>query len=211
MTERSDGTTGNATRRETVELDEFDRDEEVVGSVATGAEDLDMPDPSDSDLGDPATDDGTMDSMLGRADEPTDRAESESQGLFGRLRSALSRRSILPRVFSPRTFLLAVTATTASAVVAGLVIPFFGSLAALGGIFAAGFGFGLLGDRRRYLEVGLAGGATAALGAITEFLVISLVGSGGLLAMVGAGSGVLAALLGHYFGRDLRDGFTREI
>ncbi|MFC6726003.1 hypothetical protein ACFQE1_16860, partial [Halobium palmae] len=34
---------------------------------------------------------------------------------------------------------------------------------------------------------------------------------GTTIAGVGAGSGLLVALAGYYFGRDLRDGLTREV
>lgn len=144
-----------------------------------------------------------------------DRRDVEQSGRLSRLRSRVGRSGlagpVLRRVFSLRTFLLALVASIAGAVISSFVIPFFGSLAALAGIFAVGFTFGLLGDRRRYLEVGLAGGATAALGMLTEFLVLTIAGSGETLAVIGAGSGFIAALLGHYAGRDLRAGLRRKL
>jgi len=42
-------------------------------------------------------------------------------------------------------------------------------------------------------------------------VVLALVGAGAPLVTVGIGGGVLAAVLGHYFGRDLRVGLTREV
>jgi len=145
-------------------------------------------------------------------DGTTDR---QQRGLLGRLRGRIALPSIggslFEKFFSPRTFLIALLASVAGAFIAGLVIPFFGSLAALGGIFAVAFVFGLISDRRRYLEVGLAGGTTAVLGMLMEFLVLTVVGSGQLLAVIGAGSGLAVAVLGHYFGRDLRSGLSREI
>ena len=132
-------------------------------------------------------------------------APTEAGGRLDRLRERLGS------LFSLRSFLFGLITTVVGAVAFGLVIPFFGSVAALGGVFAVAFAFGALGGRRRYLELGLAGAATAAIGTLTEFLVVTLVGGSQLLVVFGAGSGLLAALAGHYFGRDLRSGMTREV
>jgi len=132
-------------------------------------------------------------------------AGTESRGRLGRLQATVGWP------FSLRGFVLAVVLTTVGAFLAGTVVPVFGSIAALLGIFAVAFGFGALGGRRRYLELGIAGAAAAALGTLVEFLVVALVGDGQLLAVFGAGSGFLAAVLGHYFGRDLRRGMTRDV
>ncbi|WP_135662513.1 hypothetical protein [Halorhabdus rudnickae] len=138
-------------------------------------------------------------------DTPDRGVGGESTGRLGRLRRRFGS------IFSVRSFLLSLLTTVVGAITFGFVIPFFGSLAALGGVFAVAFAFGALGSRRRYLEVGLAGAVTAALGTLTEFLVVTLVGESQLLVVFGAGSGLLAALAGHYFGRDLRSGMTRNV
>lgn len=140
--------------------------------------------------------------------------------LRGRLGSAVTApisrplsaiRGRIDRLFSVRSFGTALLASIAAAIGVGFAIPFIGALGALAGIFAVGVGFGLVSERRQYLEVGLAGAATAALGAMTEFLVVALAGREDLVVLFGVGSGLLAALLGHYVGRDLRSGLTRDI
>ena len=147
-----------------------------------------------------------IDALTGSDEPDSDRtAESPSSGRLARLKQRAGS------LFSLRWFLVALLTTVLGAVLAGIVIPFFSSLAALGGIFAVGFAFGIFSSRRRYLELGIAGSATAAVGTFTEFLVVALAGQSQLLAVFGVGSGLLAALLGHYLGRDLRSGMTRDI
>ena len=51
------------------------------------------------------------------------------------------------------------------------------------------------------------GGITAVVGNLT----VTLLGPGIPIAAVGLVGGLFAGLLGHYFGRDLRDGLTRDL
>jgi len=94
-------------------------------------------------------------------------------------------------------------------VIATAVLP-GGALAGFVGLLAGGFAFGLLG-RRRYVALGLAGGAVGAGAALLDFLTISLLGAAPLVVAAGAGGGLLATVLGHFLGRDLRDGLTRDL
>ncbi|MFB6202832.1 MAG: hypothetical protein ABEI98_12595 [Halorhabdus sp.] len=150
-------------------------------------------------------------STTGDVDTFRDGADRERPGEATPTGRLTRLRRTARSVFSVRSFLLSTVATVVGAVAVGAAIPFFGSLAALGGVFAAAFVVGLVGDRRRYLEVGAAGALTAVLGTLTEFFAVALLANGQLLAAVGAASGLLAALLGHYFGRDMRSGLTRDI
>lgn len=128
-------------------------------------------------------------------------------GRFGRLRNRTGS------LFSPRHFLLALALTVGGLLVGGLVplIPGVGLL----GVAIAGFVVGLISEKRRYLEVGAAGAVAAGLGLVLSSLNLVLLaglrGQAPELAVIGAGAGVVVALLGHYFGRDLRDGLTRDI
>lgn len=140
-----------------------------------------------------------MDGIDGRAR----REREESAGVRTRLRRRLGR------LFSPRAFAVAVVAT-AVGLVAGGAVPLVGTLTGYLGVFAAGFALGLAGWRR-YAEVGLAGAAAAGVSALLDHLVLSLAGVGAPVVAVGAGTGLLAALGGHYFGRDLRGGLTRDL
>jgi hypothetical protein len=114
------------------------------------------------------------------------------------------------RLPSGRSALLTVVLTAGAMVAFATLLP-FGSLAGLLGVFVAGFGFGALGSRQRYVTLAVAGAAAVGLATMLDFLVLSLVGVGLPLVAVGAAAGGLAAALGHYFGRDLRDGLTREV
>lgn len=134
--------------------------------------------------------------------EATDESTGRLAGVRERVRSP----------FSLRTFLLALVLTVVASVIAGFV-PFLpASIATLAGVFGGAFTLGLLRSKRSYLEVALAGTATAVVAALSQFLLLSVVGNLGVpVAAAGAGAGFLVAVLGHYLGRDLRDGLTREL
>lgn len=88
------------------------------------------------------------------------------------------------------------------------VIPF----TAFAGIPVGAFLHGLLDRERRYAETAIAGGLLAGLAVITSLLPQVLAGLGGTrLFAIAAGVGLVLSLLGHYFGRDLRNGLTRDI
>ena len=141
---------------------------------------------------------GDPDSERGRA------GPERSRGRLAGLRNRLGG------VFSPRGFLLAFALTLGGFLVAG-VVPLVGGVAGLLGIFAAGLLLGVLG-RPGYLELLVAGAATAGVGLLLDQLVLSVVGGFALpLTAVGATAGAVVAVLGHYFGRDLREGLTRSL
>jgi hypothetical protein len=137
----------------------------------------------------------------------TDDGGAGDSSRLGRLRGRTAG------VFSPKHFLLALALTVGGLLAGGLVplVPGTGLL----GVALAGFAMGLLSDRRRYVEVAAAGAVASGLSLLLssmQFLVLASVrGFGPELAAVGAGAGLVVAVLGHYFGRDLRDGLTREI
>ena len=167
------------------------------------------------------------DAAFGLDDEPsvgTDTRSSAagdtgSSGLTGRLGAALrapfgaaaSRlTSPFEGLFSIRPFLLLLVTSVAGMLLAGMVLP-FGSIGGLVGIAAAAFGAGLVGERSRYVEASASGALASGVSWLLGNLVLTAVGPGVPLVAVGVGFGVLAALLGHYFGRDLRSGLTRDL
>ena len=93
-------------------------------------------------------------------------------------------------------------------------IPLLGVVGAPLGVFAGAFVLGLVSGERRYLEFALAGALAGGVGAFSGTLfriaVFSDVGFAPVFAVAG-GVGLALALLGHYFGRDLRDGLTSSI
>ncbi|WP_284010182.1 hypothetical protein [Haloarcula pelagica] len=118
--------------------------------------------------------------------------------------------------FSARALLFAFAATGGGMVAGSLVpvIPF----TALLGIPAGAFVYGLLTSERRYVETGLAGGLVAGVGTVLSvFSQLALRGvaggnvGAGRLFLVAAALGLVASLVAHYFGRDLRSGLTADL
>lgn len=136
--------------------------------------------------------------------EESESAESESASARGRVR----RRAT--GWFSVKAFLVAL-ALAAAGVLAGGSIPVVGGFGGLVGVFVAGILLGLVGNGRRYVEVGTAGAAVAGASALLDHIGWALVGIGLPLVVVGAGAGLVAGVLGHYLGRDLRAGLAKDI
>jgi hypothetical protein len=176
-------------------------------------------DERDADYDDPAEllDDDLDDSLGDDAGGGSD-AASEKSSSEGRLRGLLPSLSGVGPSFSLRSFLLILLASLAG-VIAGGSIPIVGAIGRFLGLFAVAFAVGLIGSRSRYLEVGLAGAAAAGaaflLGTLTSIFapiaVQVLADYGVAIVGVGTGTGFLVSIVGHYFGRDLRDGLTREV
>lgn len=147
-------------------------------------------------------------------EESTD--TSGKSGLRDRLPS-LPKPSV-GTLFAPKRFLIALVLSVAGLVVGG-AIPFVGVVTQYLGLFAATFVYGLAAKSRAYTETATAGSVAAAvallLGTLTTggFVIgADLLGRYGVpITGVGVGVGLLVSLLGHYFGRDLRAGLTRDI
>lgn len=150
------------------------------------------------DLDDEAFDIDAVDSL---DDAP---AESESSGFLARVRSRLGSP------LSKRALGYSLVFAVVGALALGSVLP-FGIVGNLIGIFVGAFAYGTAGGTRRYLELGLAGGAVAGVLTLFGNLTLSLLGPGVPLVAVGFLAGAAAGGLGHYFGRDLRDGLTRDL
>jgi hypothetical protein len=151
------------------------------------------------------------------AETATGAQETTESG--GRL-AGVKRRAA--RVFSPRSFLLSLLVVVVGIAAGGFLgglIPFLGTVGQFVGVFAATFVLGVVRARRHYLEVAAAGAVAATLvvlastlnGAFLPVGVEVLQQYGLALAGIGAGTGAAAALLGYYFGRDLRAGLTKSV
>ncbi|GAB7008257.1 hypothetical protein [Halorubrum trueperi] len=123
------------------------------------------------------------------------------------------------RWFSVKSFAVAL-AGVGLGVFAGGAIPLIGgTIGSVGGVFLAAFFLGLVFSSRRYVETGLAGAAAGAGTAVTSVLGVGFLPIGidylqqwgGSLLAVGGGVGLAVALLGYYFGRDLRAGLTGDV
>jgi hypothetical protein len=160
---------------------------------------------------DRAGDSDLLESSVG-ADRDSD-AESEPAGEAdaGSSRSwlaPLASRLSFGRYFSPKEYVALVGVLSASLLAGATVLPIAGRMI---GMFAAAFAVGLLASKRRYLEVGAAGVSVGGVGAVLNHAFIAAAGSGQRIVAVGATVGLLAALVGYYFGRDLRDGLSRDV
>lgn len=117
-------------------------------------------------------------------------------------------------LFSVRFFLLSLAVLTAG-LVAGSFVPLVGIVGRFVGLFVGAFALGLLSSRRRYLETGAGGALASGLGfllsAFDTVLIPVIARYGAEIAGVGVGAGLLVSLAGHYFGRDLRTGLTRDL
>ena len=170
----------------------------------------DLDDLLDDDLagGDGASD---ADSGGAAAAEPS-AGSAESAGGSGRI-------GVSGRWFSGKAFALALVTVAVGVFVGGLIPLIGGTIGTAGGVFVAAFLLGLVLSARRYVETGIAGAAAGAASAVTSVLGVGFLPIGidylsqwGLpLVAVGGGVGLALALLGHYFGRDLRAGLSRDV
>lgn len=107
--------------------------------------------------------------------------------------------------------LLAAILLSAVGLLAVGTVPYLGFVGELLGIAAGTFVLGVAGASRRYLEAGIAGGAVGLGSVLVSNLGLGLLALGPLLVTLGLVGGVIAGIGGHYFGRDLRDGLTRDL
>jgi hypothetical protein len=92
-------------------------------------------------------------------------------------------------------------------------IPLLGSLPLVGlvGVAVGTFFHGLFVDETRYIEAALAGAIAGGGSVLLSYLFLALLGTGGALFGLALVVGALAGAAGHYFGRDLRAGLTRDL
>jgi len=167
----------------------------------------------DNLLDDDLAGDGTSDAGSdGAAATDADGGSARSTGDSGRI-------GVSGRWFSAKAFALALVTVAVGVFVGGLIPLIGGTVGTAGGVFLAAFLLGFALSTRRYVETGIAGGAAGAVSAVTSVLGVGFLPIGidylsqwGLpLVAVGGGVGLVLALLGHYFGRDLRAGLSRDV
>ena len=179
-------------------------------------------DPMD-DLDDLLDDDLAGEGSTASSDDPRSGAATDDAAARGNgasdARDDGGRGGVGGGWFSAKAFALSLAAVAAGVFAGGAIPLIGGTVGSAGGVFLAAFLIGLALSARRYVETGLAGAAAGALVAVTNvlnvgFLPIGLdyLGQWGLpLLAVGGGLGLVVALLGHYFGRDLRAGLTADV
>ncbi|MDR5672350.1 putative membrane protein [Halalkaliarchaeum sp. AArc-CO] len=122
------------------------------------------------------------------------------------------------RLFSGKATLLAILLTGIGMFLGG-AIPLIGGIGRFVGLFLAAFLVGLVLSERRYLETGLVGAGAATVTVLSGFLggaflpvsLQVLQDYGVSFAIVAAAVGLVLAVVGHYLGRDLRDGLSRDL
>lgn len=144
---------------------------------------------------------GTEESVVSGSDQ------SATSGTGGGLRNRVP--DSVERVFSVSSFLFNLVAALVGTFVVGGAVP-LGQLSGFFGVFVAILGLGLFSSEPRYVEAGLAGGISGVVTTVLSTLTLSVI-SGGMLPVAGGVVGAIVALLGHYAGRDLRDGLTKDL
>ncbi|MXR52751.1 hypothetical protein GRX03_14195 [Halovenus sp. WSH3] len=119
-------------------------------------------------------------------------------------------RSRLGTVATKRSLGTALALAVVGTVLFGFV-PFLPFGEAVLGIAAGGFAYGLGSDSRRYVEMALAGAVTGGAATLFGNLIAAVVASGTTLLAISVLAGVVAGVVGHYFGRDLRAGLTADL
>ncbi|WP_312909687.1 DUF456 domain-containing protein [Natronosalvus caseinilyticus] len=147
-----------------------------------------------------------------QSSESTDSSRNWTSNPFSRFRRGGSIRARLSpsRYFSLRSLLAIVLTLGFGMMAGGIVLPFSG-IGRLLGLLAMAFVIGVAASRRRYLEVSLGGAGVGALAVLLDFAIFLPTDSGQYLLPIGAGAGLLASVIGYYFGRDLRAGLVRDV
>lgn len=149
-----------------------------------------------------AVSDLTLDEDAAATDADTESASDTDSSSESRIAGRLAS------LFSLQWLAVALVATVLG-IFAGGALP-FGIVGRLVGVAVAAGVVGAISERQRYLETILAGAAGSGVAALLSWVVLSML-SLGTPAIFGAGAGALVAAIGHYLGRDLRDGLTREV
>ena len=161
---------------------------------------------SDHEVGGPSTEVDLSDLETDAETTSTDTSSSSRLNLG--IRSGI--RSRMGSLFDTGAFLLGLVLSVVGLLVVGGLLP-LGGLGGLVGMGLATFGYGLVSEEAHYLEMAVAGAAVGGAWSLLSNLVLALVGVGAPIIAFGLAGGAVAGALGHYFGRDLRDGLTREV
>ncbi|ELY88808.1 hypothetical protein [Natrialba taiwanensis] len=211
MNDRSDEVTE---RRESPSTDDLlSETEQLLSDTGSGT----RPDTSTStSSGDRGREQGAIESgatagpVSESADEfaqPATSAEPADSRSGGSRLAGLTDRLSPRKYFSPKAFLALVLTIGAGLFAVDAVLPIAGKMI---GIFATAFLVGLITSKRRYLELTAAGASAGAITPLADPVYVAL-GAGRTLIAIGVAIGLVASVAGYYFGRDLRDGLSRDV
>lgn len=206
MSERTDERTAGESD---VDLEDLEGDVDAAGPTGdVGFDDDELGVDVDALTADPAPSDTSATASSSRESREQSRS---GPGLRSRLRPSLSVPNPAGAVPTPRSLAVSLGVVVVSMLVGGALLP-LGDVGSILGIAIGAFLLGLVSSSQRYLELAASGAVAAAISVVLGRLLLSAIaGLAVPLAAVGAGGGAAAALLGHYFGRDLRDGLTRDV
>ncbi|ELY99314.1 hypothetical protein [Natrialba asiatica] len=206
MNDRSDEVTE---RRESPSTDDLlSETEQLLSDTGSGT----GPDTSSGDR--QGREQGAIDAGSAVGSEPADEfsqpaksAEPAAGRSDGSRLAGLTDRLSPRKYFSPKAFLALALTIGAGLFVGDAVLPIAGQMI---GIFATAFLVGLITSKRRYLELTAAGALAGAITPLADPVYVAL-GAGRTLIAIGLAIGLVASVAGYYFGRDLRDGLSRDV
>lgn len=153
----------------------------------------------------------STDELLREIEDDTSQAGQDTQPE----QETESRRSRIAnnvqQVFSPRRFLVSLVLIAVGLYAAGSLIPILPATGLIG-VFVAAFALGVINSEQWYVEIGVASAVASGVSVLSDILLLTIASRFGIgLVVAGVAVSVVVALLGHYFGRDLRGGMTKEI
>lgn len=141
-----------------------------------------------------------------RLDPPAQTSDGADDADTASLRSRLPA---LPSLPSGRMLLITMVAFAGLGILGRVTVPLLGGPL---GLFVGAFSLGALSDRRRYLESAIVGGSLGVLGAaLGNVRLLAITDAWLPLLGLGLGLGILIALIGTYFGNDLRRGILSDV
>jgi hypothetical protein len=199
----SDGSKEETVEKSTDEL--LSETDDILSGMDAGGE---TGPSSDASAGDASLDDAMGDLDAGTSSRERSEAAASTSGGD----AATTDDRGFRKYFDPTSAGIAGVLLLAGALLGGLVpIPFVGGLTRLLAVGAAAFAHGLGASDSRYAETLVASGVVGAGLAVLTNPLLTFTGVGVPLLAVSTIATMVVALLGHYFGRDLRAGLTADV
>jgi len=140
-----------------------------------------------------------------QTEQESERAKSSTKAEKGRIRSRLGSLA------DGKAIGVASLLSILGIFLVGLVPLVPAVVTSVLGIFFGVFLYGAVASESRYIESGLAGVLVGAGSVLWSYFPLSMFGASTTLLGIGVLGGLVAGIAGQYFGRDLRDGLTRDI
>jgi hypothetical protein len=203
----SDGSKEKTVEKSTDEL--LSETDDILGEVDGGGADAGAAGgPSDASGSDASLDDA----MSGLDTEGTSTDRTAGASADADTGSATVDDRGFRKYFAPKSAGVSGVLLLAGALLGGVVpIPFVGGVTRLLAVGAAAFLHGTTASDSRYAETFVASGVVGAGIAVVTNPLLTFTGIGIPLVAMSTVATMLVALVGHYFGRDLRAGLTQDV